>query len=429
VALTLAAAALAVRTSAPATPAAPVPPPSDGAPCEAVETISELPYEIDAPGTYCVTEDLTAGEGEDGITVRSSDVVIDLNGYRLVADGGAYGVRASPSYSNVTVKNGILGGWQERAVLLEGSCGRVSGVEATSVAQSGSGGIDVGTRSLIECCLAVGVTVGGGFDAGRYSTIRSCRAFSCLRGFDVSEYGTIEDCSGQDVEGILFSVNTNSRMTRCSGSDAGDGINANPGCVIDECAIERVERIGISVQPRTLVRNCEVRDAEIGVALASGARATGVVASECGTGFQLSAFNWLSECIARGNTGDGFTPRTAGPSGGPRRLVDCLAEGNGGDGICIADWGEVIRSTSHANGGAGVRVEGDAARVEDCRLSENGVGIEVVGVDNLIIRNSLSGNAVPYSIPPGNTRGPFLTTNDWIQSTNPWANFNLSFPN
>ena len=68
------------------------------------------------------------------------------------------------------------------------------------------------------------------------------------------------------------------------------------------------------------------------------------------------------------------------------------------------------------------------ARLESNRLVDNGTGILVVGKDNLIVRNSFAGNGTLWTVPLGNTRGQLVSSNNWVTSGNPWANFHLSFP-
>jgi hypothetical protein len=79
---------------------------------------------LTAPGSYYLTTNLVTGSANaDGITVRASNVTIDLNGFSIISTFGAgtdspVGIRIDGSLSevaNVTVRNGQITGF-DRAV-------------------------------------------------------------------------------------------------------------------------------------------------------------------------------------------------------------------------------------------------------------------------------------------------------------------------
>jgi hypothetical protein len=79
--------------------------------------LTYLPYVISAPGSYCLTQDyFVVAKSTPAIAVKSSDVVIDLNGHTLetLHTPGtmprAIEVRAptGPSIGNITIRNGVL---------------------------------------------------------------------------------------------------------------------------------------------------------------------------------------------------------------------------------------------------------------------------------------------------------------------------------
>jgi hypothetical protein len=73
--------------------------------------IASLPYTITTSGNYELTGNLTAN-GTDGIDVKASNVVINLNGFSISqsSSGNNYGV-LDTSYSNVVVENGTISGF------------------------------------------------------------------------------------------------------------------------------------------------------------------------------------------------------------------------------------------------------------------------------------------------------------------------------
>jgi hypothetical protein len=64
-----------------------------------------LPSSIGAPGLYCLKGSLTSAS--DGVTIKPSDVVLDLNGYSLIGSGAGVGISAQDQ-KNVVVKNGAV---------------------------------------------------------------------------------------------------------------------------------------------------------------------------------------------------------------------------------------------------------------------------------------------------------------------------------
>ncbi len=69
-----------------------------------------------------LTHDLTGCE-EDGLTVKASDIVVDLNGFMISGDGQGLGggVRIEGDFERVHVRNGTLTGFNEGVVLAGGA--------------------------------------------------------------------------------------------------------------------------------------------------------------------------------------------------------------------------------------------------------------------------------------------------------------------
>ena len=81
--------------------------------------ISSLPFTIDQPGSYYMTGNLTGVSGQDGITIASSDVTLDLMGFALTGVAGSLrGVRINNSTItyNIAVRNGTVRSWGDMGV-------------------------------------------------------------------------------------------------------------------------------------------------------------------------------------------------------------------------------------------------------------------------------------------------------------------------
>src|SRR5690348_6198610 len=73
--------------------------------------ISSLPFAISSSGSYYLTTNLTGISGNNGITVSSGNVTIDLGGFTLSGvSGSGDGVNVSGTVTNVSVFNGTIQG-------------------------------------------------------------------------------------------------------------------------------------------------------------------------------------------------------------------------------------------------------------------------------------------------------------------------------
>jgi len=89
----------------------------------ACTSIDAVPYEVTAPGLYCLTHDLTY-DGVEGaaILVLSDDVTIDLGPFTLTGTGGpgtfSTGIFASDR-RGITVRNGTISGFLYGLLILD----------------------------------------------------------------------------------------------------------------------------------------------------------------------------------------------------------------------------------------------------------------------------------------------------------------------
>jgi hypothetical protein len=71
--------------------------------------ITSLPYTISTPGFYYLGGNLSTS-GENGITVNTDNVTIDLMGFCLSNNDRGYGIYMG-GRKNVEVRNGVVSGW------------------------------------------------------------------------------------------------------------------------------------------------------------------------------------------------------------------------------------------------------------------------------------------------------------------------------
>ena len=104
-------------------------------------------------------------------------------------------------------------------------------------------------------------------------------------------------------------------------------------------------------------------------------------------------------------------------------IEECTVDRNTNDGIRVTSRGLVSGNVASANAFDGIEASGNENRIEDNESNTNGVGIRVSGVNNLIIKNSVSSNTTAeYSVPGGNKIAPISAD---PATAVPWANFDL----
>ncbi|MFM9958015.1 MAG: hypothetical protein ACKVZJ_08050, partial [Phycisphaerales bacterium] len=171
--------------------------------------------------------------------------------------------------------------------------------------------------------------------------------------------------------------------------------------------------------------NCTAttNDAQYGFDVTTACTFTACVASQnTGTqsisaGFECQGGCVFTACIANSNTSanSNFTATTGAGFiiGTGSTISGCSASSNKGDNIRADDRCHITGNTSIEAGfffgiGAAIRVIGDQCRVEGNHCSFSGVGFEIGGNGNFIIRNISVTNATDYSIVANNFYGPII---------------------
>lgn len=139
--------------------------------------ISSIPVTIDAPGSYILVKDIVSDDvDENGITIATDNVTIDLGGHTLDGSNNTnfvHGIRtgSTETRKNITIRNGKVNNWKSAGVGLFGSenC-RVENIIAIN---NGSEGIFAGLNSIVKNCTAVD-NVQEGIQVDENSTVVNC---------------------------------------------------------------------------------------------------------------------------------------------------------------------------------------------------------------------------------------------------------------
>jgi hypothetical protein len=354
---------------------------------------------VSAPGTYYLTGSLTAGVGQYGIEVQSSDVTINLNGYTLTGVPGALdGVKASGTLENVTVAGGAVRNFDGWGVRLS----TVTGAKVLSIAAINNGnGIQLGSHNFANSCIAKD-NIGDGVSLGPNSRADSCFA--------------------KDNGGHGFSMQNQSSAAACQakGNNADGFYSLYSVSIVDSTAESNNNGFNLCYWGPTIVERCfAAYNSSHGFYLC-GVVKHSVAVSNGADGFR-HASGLVAHCRAGQNTGNGIFADFA-------QVMDCSSSGNDIHGIHALNRSIVLRNRCTGNGngtGAGIYADGDGHRIEGNSISTNAIGINVDGTDSLIIRNSAYNNGVDYDIAGGNQDAQVLSPGSGFTSSNAWANFSL----
>lgn len=139
-------------------------------------------------------------------------------------------------------------------------------------------------------------------------------------------------------------------------------------------------------------------------------------------GIGVAYWSSITDCVSVENEGSGFDAAQG------TILRGNVARDNAADGIMVERDCTIENNLLVLNAGAGIRArvlseQASANRIDSNNCIRNGVGIQVNGAGNTVIRNQAHGNGTNYSVVAGNTFPPVLNPASALTNTNPFANF------
>ena len=329
--------------------------------CEKRIEITELPFVINSPGSYYLGSQLTGIAGQDGITINTSFVTVDLNGFTLVGAGSTTGeaITFPLDVGQIKIYNGHITNWADQGI----NAGKASYSEFSNLNISNNGGDGI---IVDESCLLINITSKGngsdGIDAHKNAVISHCTSSgNGSDGFDVGEGASLSFCSSDNNVNHGYRVSTGSNVMNCSAyNNQFSGFFAGNGCVIQACTSS----------------------------------------DNLLSGFTLLSGNLITKSIARQNDKYGFE------AGNDCHLLQNISDSNLDSGFFTSFSDSRFEDNqSTDNIGYGFEI------------------IETTA--NLIIKNSASGNSLNgYLILAGNAAGPIISGAAVATNTNPNANIN-----
>ncbi len=400
----------------------------------------DIPITINSPGSYFLTDNIVADGGAAiAITVRSSDVTLDLRGF-TISNGTipflfTNAIQILAPYRNITIKDGTIRG--SGGIGIDGSAAQHCRFTDLTFVQNGGAGLDAGNRSLVRGCQAIdnflnGMDVGAdsvvsestaidngarGIVAGPNSSIVACSVYlNDGVGILTGDGGAIIGCTARQngAEAGIFAGDGTAVHACASANNAGsgfdngaaggasftgcaafnntlDGFQSASGSVFEACAAEFNGGLGFSVAGATALTGCTSSNNTLaGVSLSSPSAVMNCVSNDNGErGFALFGDTTVNNCVAHGNAGDGIA--ILSPDGA---ISGSLASNNGGDGVLFTSGpGSVVGTTSSNNTGNGFTAASAGIAFTGCNATLNTDGFRISGTGSSIHNCSALANS------------------------------------
>jgi len=281
------------------------------------------PVILTQPGSYRLTGNLViASAGTIAISVRASNVTVDLGGFAILgpvsctgapvtacsASGLGSGVTSTSNFRNVAVVNGSVRGMGLGGIVLSGPDSRIENVQATENASVGVATLRAGTFVHVTATA----NGGNGIDAGDESVVT----------------GSIARDNRTDG---IHCGNGCSVIGSSSGANGDDGIETLTGGTVSQSAARG--------------------NGNDGVVVGTGSTLTGSTANaNAQDGFQVGASSTVSGCTGNANLGDGIETSTGCTLNGNN------TNSNGDDGISTGLGCVLIGNTARSNADFGFEI-------------------------------------------------------------------------
>jgi parallel beta-helix repeat protein len=248
--------------------------------------LSEVPQILSWPCHARLAGSLTGVASQNGITIESDGVTIDLGGHELVGvPGSLTGIIQSGGRSNLAVCNGTVRGWGGGINLSSGDVGSRFRVEDVTVTGCGQTAIRVGDDARVARCT-VADSSGLGIWSGR-GIVDSCNVSNVV---DNGIIGlnrllvtncTVSGVSGEFAVGIYVGAHSIVRNCTATGN-SNTGIFAVEWCIVEGClASDNIIGIQVSIDCIVQRNNCTYNRGPEGVGILVNSESCRVEENHC----------------------------------------------------------------------------------------------------------------------------------------------------
>lgn len=446
-------------------------------PVESLSGDATAKYIISQPGSYYLTTNLVGVSGKAGIRIEATHVVLDLNGFSLQGvSGGTEGIRIAVNGGPVSIRNGTLNSWTTAGIFGGDTATHVSLTDLAITDISAGPGVYVGNHST-----AKRISVNGAQRAGIYAgdhlgggVVDHCT----VENFGIASAPLLPDLT--DVMAIGASLVSDSTVRGVTNNGLADFVNGISADSVERCRVSDFALAGTfgAGIAGGLIRNCVVQNItgteadvygiygnniECNIVIdANGAAQIGIISG----GYNARiAGNTLTRCKISASSSTEVTGNRVAVGnnqvaveanyGGSRISGNTIIAGTGSTarGIQLNGIGNFVEHNlvSIGSSACGIYaqnskntirdncVHGDtasigisiAATVTGCRVDGNSVTVGTSGtgiltgagaVNNVVIRNTVSGTAIPYNVIAGNQIGTLVSSDTLDATVSPWAN-------
>ena len=339
-------------------------------------------FRISQPGSYYLTGNITVGSGVHGIEIDTSNVTLDLMGFRILGSLGSLdGIHVEGTETNLTIRNGSVRSMGGNGLeSLNGDSVRV---------------VDFTARN----CTGHGVSLGWGCTASNViADSNSGDGIVALGALSMSL------CTSRENGGSGIDCGSGGAIvSSTAASNTGDGFNLGSGCTVTACVAHDNGGDGFGILNSGTFTGCQAFSNTLdGIdAAGGGSNITGcTVKSNGGYGVRASTGCTVVQCAASLNA-------LSGIYGGSSSLIaDCTSSANDIDGVRVVSnctvRGNVCEGNGVSGAGGGVRALSDDNRIEGNTCVGNDTGVDVDVGGNIILRNSCSGNTTNWVIAASN---------------------------
>jgi parallel beta-helix repeat protein len=213
---------------------------------------ADMPLTISAPGSYYLTTNLTGTAANNGITISSDDVTLDLMGFTLRGvPSSLEGINVSSVIRNLTIRNGIVREWGRHGV--DAFNAKNSSLEQLKAYNNGwestfQDGLSIGLNGRVTACQAENNQRDGIVSRSGCTITDSTASFNGDDGIETDVGCTITDSTAYNNGDDGIVTDSGCTITDSSAYRNGDeGIETASGCTVNRCTTHANKNDGIQV--------------------------------------------------------------------------------------------------------------------------------------------------------------------------------------
>jgi parallel beta-helix repeat protein len=239
--------------------------------------LGAIPQAIPWPATVKLAGSLTGGAAQNGITITSDDVTVDLDGHSLIGVAGSLdGIQISGNRTNIVIRNGTIRRWGSDGVQANTSYN--STFVDLRVANNGANGLQGGNGAVIKCVTARGNNGDGITTASGCVITDSASSENRSDGIVANTGTTVSGCSAYNNNFAGISASTGSTVVNCTSYSNTNGISASSGSTVTGCTATSNATNGIIAAFGATITGCTARDNRTGINVGDDSR---IVANTC----------------------------------------------------------------------------------------------------------------------------------------------------